>query len=46
MGVLENLGVDLEKVRSETLQVVQHADALRAETLPEDTKPGVGENDH
>jgi ATP-dependent Clp protease ATP-binding subunit ClpC len=46
VGVLENLGVDLEKVRSETLQVVQHADALQAETLPEDTKPGVEENDH
>jgi len=46
VGVLENLGVDLERVRSETLQVVQHADALRAETLPEDTKHGVEENDH
>jgi ATP-dependent Clp protease ATP-binding subunit ClpC len=46
VGVLENLGVDLEKIRSETLQVVQHADALREETLPEDTKPGVEENDH
>ena len=46
VGVLENLRVDLEKVRSETLQVVQHADALQAETLPEDTKPGVEENDH
>ena len=45
VGVLENLGVDLEKIRSETLQVVQHADALREETLPEDTKPGVEEND-
>ena len=46
VGVLENLGVDLEKMRSEMLQVVQHADALRAETLPEDTKHGVEENDH
>lgn len=46
VGVLENLGVDLEKMRSETRQVVQHADALREETLPEDTKHGVEENDH
>jgi excisionase family DNA binding protein len=45
VGVLENLGVDLEKVRNETLQMLKHADALRAETLPEDTKPGVEEND-
>ncbi len=43
VGVLQNLGVDLEKVRSETLQVVQRADALRVETLPEDTKYDVNE---
>jgi excisionase family DNA binding protein len=46
VGVLENLGVDLEKMRSETLQMLNHADALRVETLPEDTKHGVEENDH
>ncbi len=38
VGVLENLGVDLEKVRSETIQMLKHADASRAKTLPEDTK--------
>ncbi len=46
VGVLKNLGVDLEKMRSETLQMLKHADVLRAETLPEDTKSGVEENDH
>src|SRR5712691_2289997 len=44
VGVLKNLGVDLEKMRSETLQMLKHADVLRAETLPEDTKSGVEEN--
>src|SRR5260370_6268678 len=46
VGVLENLGVDLKKIRNETLQMLKHADALRAETLPEDIKPGVEENNH
>jgi ATP-dependent Clp protease ATP-binding subunit ClpC len=46
VGVLKNLGVDLEMVRSETLQMLKHGDASRAETLPEDTKHGVEENDH
>ena len=46
VGVMENLGVDLEKVRSETLQMLKKGDTLRAETLPEDTKPSVEENDH
>ena len=41
VGVLENLGIDLERVRSETLQMFKRADASQAETLPEDTKPGV-----
>ena len=45
VGVLENLGVDLGKVRSEILQTLKHVDALRAETLQEDIKPGVEEND-
>jgi len=45
VGVLQNLGVDLEKVRSETLQVIQRADALQVEALPEDTKHGDEEND-
>jgi excisionase family DNA binding protein len=44
VGVLENLGVDLEKVRSETLQMLKHADALRVGALPEDAKPGVVKN--
>ena len=46
VGVLENLGVDLGKIRSETLQMLKHADALRAETLPEDINPDAEENDH
>jgi excisionase family DNA binding protein len=46
VGVLENLGVDLEKIRSETLQMLKHVNALGAETLQEDTEPGVEENDH
>ena len=41
VGVLKNLGIDLGRVRSETLQMFKRADASQAETLPEDTKPGV-----
>jgi excisionase family DNA binding protein len=46
VGVLESLGVDLEKLRSETIQMLKHTDALRTEALPEDTKHSVEGNDH
>jgi excisionase family DNA binding protein len=45
VGALENLGVDLEKIRRETLQMLKHEDASRAETLQEDITHGVEEND-
>jgi ATP-dependent Clp protease ATP-binding subunit ClpC len=44
--VMKSLEVDLEKVRSEILKSIKHVDALRAETLPEDIKRGVEENNH
>lgn len=44
--VMKSLEVDLEKVRSEILQSLKHADALRVETPPEDINPDVEENDH
>jgi len=44
--VMKSLEVDLEKVRSEILQSLKHADALRAETLPEDIQTGVEENEN
>jgi excisionase family DNA binding protein len=37
VGVLENLGIDLERVRSETIQIIQHVHGLRAKTAQEDT---------
>lgn len=46
VGVLESLGVDLKKLRSETIQMLKHSDALRTEALPEDTKHNVEGNDH
>jgi excisionase family DNA binding protein len=46
VGVMENLGVDLAKVRNETIHLLKHADALRTEELPEDTEQSVEENDH
>ena len=46
VGVLESLGVDLEKLRRETIQMLKHTDALRTEALPEDTKHNVEGNDH
>jgi ATP-dependent Clp protease ATP-binding subunit ClpC len=45
VGALQSLGVDLEKVRSETIYMLKQTDALRAEALPEDTKQSVEKND-
>jgi excisionase family DNA binding protein len=46
VGVMETLGVDLEKVRSETIHMLKHADALGVEEMPEDTEHSAEENDH
>lgn len=43
--VLRSMDVDLEEMRSKTLQFLKPGDALGAESLPDDTKPGVEEND-
>ena len=45
VGTLESLGVDLKKLRSETIHVLKHTDALGTEALPEDAKHSVEGND-
>jgi ATP-dependent Clp protease ATP-binding subunit ClpC len=37
VGVLENLGVDLEKVRSDNLKIMKKLYSLRAKTAPSRT---------
>ena len=45
VGVMENLGVDLEKVRNETIHLLKRAGTLRTGKLPQDTEQRVEEND-
>ena len=46
VGVMEDLGVDLEKVRSEVVRTLKHAGASRTEEQPGDAEQNVDENDH
>ena len=46
VGVMEDLGVDLEKVRSETILMLKHADASRTEERSGDAEQNDDENEH
>ena len=46
VGVMEDLGVDVEKVRSETILMLKHADASRTEERSGDAEQNDDENEH